>query len=217
MSGTSLFLKWFLGAVRVFVGTAAQDWDLGRGGTGAIYSSSHRARDLDGRTQCGPCYRCCAHADSREDSHAGAGPSRCAEQVGRLQHSLRVLTGLHAQRRHAGCTVALTTIGGQEGQAHGVRNAAGAQTITWKITKAGPIMRMLNRFPSSRHLHLLLTQSNKNHFYLSVWRPVRGPERRWQSWGGSLVCKTGRRGRWDPLSCWCWWHKVSDYLTEQAN
>lgn len=132
MSSASLFLKWFLGAVRVFVGTAPQDRDLGRAGTGAVDPSSHRTRDLDGRTQCGPRYRCCAHADSGEDSHAGAGPSRCAEQVGRLQHSLRVLTGLHAQGGHAGCTVALTTVGGQERQAHGVRNAAGAQTITWK-------------------------------------------------------------------------------------
>lgn len=132
----------------MFVGTAAQDWDLGRAGTGAVSPSSQR--HLDGRAQCGPRHRCCAHTDSRQDSHAGAGPSRRTEQVGRLQHSLRVLTGLHAQGGHTGCAVALTTIGGQEGQAHGVRDAAGAQTITWKTTKAGLVTRsQKTRFPSS--------------------------------------------------------------------
>lgn len=136
MSSASLFLQWVLGTVRVFVRTAAQDWDLGgRAGTGAVSPSSHSAWHLDGRTHCGPRHPSCAHADPRQDSHAR--PCCRTEQVGRLQHSLRVLTGLHAQGGHAGCAVALTTVGWQEGQAHGVRNTAGAQTITCKNDKSG--------------------------------------------------------------------------------
>lgn len=131
MFRSSLFLQWFLRALRVFVRIAAQDWDLGgRARTGAVSPSSHSARHLDGRTHRGPHHPGCAGADSRQDSHAGAGPSCRTEQVGRLQHGLRVLTGLHAQGGHAGCAVALTTVGRQEGQAHGVRNTAGAQTVT---------------------------------------------------------------------------------------
>lgn len=127
MSSASLFLHWFLGAVRVFVRTAAQDWDLGgRAGTGAFSPSSHGDRHLDGRTRRGPPHPSCAHADSGQESHAGTGPGRRTEQVGRLQHSLRVLTGLHAQGGYAGRAVALTTVRRQEGQSHGVRNTAGA-------------------------------------------------------------------------------------------
>ncbi len=115
----------------MFVGIAAQDWDLvGQAGTGALSPSSYSAGHLDGGAHRGPRHPSCAHANSRQDSRAGAGPSRRAEQVGRLQHSLRVLTGLHAQGGHAGSAVALTTVGRQEGQAHGVRHATGAQTVT---------------------------------------------------------------------------------------
>lgn len=135
MSNGSLFLQWFLGAVRVFVRTAAQDRDLGRAGTGAVSPSPHSAGHLDSRAKRGPRHRCGAHAHSRQDSHARAMPGRHPEQVGRLKHSLWVLSGLHAQGSNTGCTVALTTIGGQEGQAHRVRDAAGAQTVTWKSTK----------------------------------------------------------------------------------
>lgn len=46
------------------------------------------------------------------------------QEVGRLEHSLRVLPGLHTQCGHAGGAVALAAIGGQEGEAHGVWNAA---------------------------------------------------------------------------------------------
>lgn len=113
----------------MFVRTSAQDLDLGRTGTGAVRRSPDRSGQLDGRTQRGPPHRGCAHADSGQDSHPGAGP---AQQVGRLQNGFGVLAGLHAQGGHAGRAVALTTVGGQEGQAHGVRDTAGAQTITWK-------------------------------------------------------------------------------------
>lgn len=67
---------------------------------------------------------------------AGLGGGRGAaagggQQVGGLQHGLRVLARLHAQRRHAGRAVALAAVGGQEGQAHGVWNAARAQRAPW--------------------------------------------------------------------------------------
>lgn len=57
----------------------------------------------------------------------GCDVGAAAEEVGRLQDGLGMFTGLHAQRRHASCAVALATVWRQEGQAHGVRNAAGAE------------------------------------------------------------------------------------------
>lgn len=123
----------------MFVRTAAQHL-AGRAGTGAVSSSPHSAGHLDGRAHSGPGHPGGAHPDSGQDSHAAAGPGRRAEQVGGLQHGLRVLTGLHAQGGHAGCAVTLTTVGRQEGQAHGVGDAAGAQTVSWEIKKEGPIV-----------------------------------------------------------------------------
>lgn len=41
-----------------------------------------------------------------------------------------MLPGLHAQGCHASRAVALTAIGGEEGEAHVVRDAAGAQGAT---------------------------------------------------------------------------------------
>lgn len=116
----------------MLVGAGAQTLGLGRTGTGAVQRSSDRPGQLDGRSQCGPAHRGCTHAYSGEDAHAGGRPSRRAQQVGRLQDGLRVLAGLHAQGGHAGGAVALTTVRGQEGQAHGVGDTAGAQAISWK-------------------------------------------------------------------------------------
>lgn len=53
-----------------------------------------------------------------------SGAASGGQKVGRLQHSLRVLPGLHAQCSHTGGAVALAAIGGQEGEAHGIWNAA---------------------------------------------------------------------------------------------
>lgn len=116
----------------MFVRNAAQDLDLGRTGTGAVHRSPDSSGQLEGRTQRWPPHGGRAHAYSRQDSDPGAGPSRCAQQVGGLQDSLGVLASLHAQGGHAGGAVALTAVGGQEGQTHGVGDAAGAQTVTWK-------------------------------------------------------------------------------------
>lgn len=69
-------------------------------------------------------------------SGAGAGGR---QEVGRLEHSLRVLPGLHAQRGHAGGAVALAAVGGQEGEAHGVWNAARAQRAPWGGRRQGTI------------------------------------------------------------------------------
>lgn len=120
----------------MFVRNAAQDLDLGRTGTGAVHRSPDSSGQLEGRPQCWPPHGGRAHAYSRQDSDSdpdpGAGPGRCAQQVGGLQDSLGVLASLHAQGGHAGGAVALTAVGGQEGQTHGVGDAAGAQTVAWK-------------------------------------------------------------------------------------
>lgn len=70
----------------------------------------------------------------RSGAAAGGG-----QEVGRLEHSLRVLPGLHAQRGHAGGAVALAAVGGQEGEAHGVWNAARAQRAPWGRRRQGTI------------------------------------------------------------------------------
>lgn len=61
------------------------------------------------------------------------------QEVCRLEHSLRVLPGLHAQRSHAGGAVALAAVGGQEGEAHGVWNTARAQRAPWGGRRQGTI------------------------------------------------------------------------------
>lgn len=75
---------------------------------------------------------------------AGFGRRRRAagggQEVGRLQHGLRVLPGLHAQCGHAGGAVALAAVGGQEGEAHGVRNAARAQRAPWGGRRQGSVI-----------------------------------------------------------------------------
>lgn len=70
----------------------------------------------------------------RSGAAAGGG-----QEVGRLEHSLRVLARLHAQRGHAGGAVALAAVGGQEGEAHGVWNAARAQWAPWGRRREGTI------------------------------------------------------------------------------
>lgn len=61
---------------------------------------------------------------------AGAGAAAGGQKVGRLQDRFRVLPGLHAQGCHASRAIALTAIGGEEGEAHVVRDTAGAQGAT---------------------------------------------------------------------------------------
>lgn len=143
----SLFLQRFLGAVGVLVGTAAHGLDLGRAGTGAVRRPSrhHGPGQLEGRAQRGPPRRGRAHPYPGQDPDPG--PGRRAQQVGRLQDGLGVLAGLHAQGGYAGGAVALATVGGQEGQAHGVRDAAGAQTITWKTSKRRSMKAVRLRTP----------------------------------------------------------------------
>lgn len=68
------------------------------------------------------------------------GAAGSGQEVGRLQHGLRVLPGLHAQRGHTGGAVALAAIGGQEGEAHGVRNAARAQRAPWGGRRQGSVI-----------------------------------------------------------------------------
>lgn len=70
----------------------------------------------------------------RSGAAAGSG-----QEVGRLEHSLRVLARLHAQRSHAGGAVALAAVGGQEGEAHGVWNAARAQRAPWGGSREGTV------------------------------------------------------------------------------
>lgn len=78
----------------------------------------------------------------RSGAAAGGG-----QEVGGLQHGLRVLARLHAQRRHAGRAVALAAVGGQEGQAHGVWNAARAQRAPWGGSREGTITAGEGLFP----------------------------------------------------------------------
>lgn len=72
----------------------------------------------------------------RRRSGAAAGSG---QEVGRLEHGLRVLTRLHAQRGHAGGAVALAAVGGQEGEAHGVGNTARAQRAPWGGRREGNV------------------------------------------------------------------------------
>lgn len=140
MSSFSLLLHRFLGAVRMFVRAATQVWDFcGCARTGAVSPSHSATGHLDGGSHRGPDQPGCAHTG--EDSHTGSWRGCCTEQVGGLQNGLRMLSGLHAQGGNASCTVSLTSVGRQEGQAHGVRHAAGAQTIPWEIIT---IRRKLN-------------------------------------------------------------------------
>ncbi len=51
----------------------------------------------------------------------------CPQQVGWLQHRLRMFPGLHPQGCDTGCPVTLAPIWWQEGEAHWVRHTAGTQ------------------------------------------------------------------------------------------
>lgn len=54
------------------------------------------------------------------------------QEVGRLQDGLGVLASLHAQGGHTGRAGTLAAVGREEGEPHGVRDAARAQRAPWK-------------------------------------------------------------------------------------